>query len=508
MSTASPARDALVEQLRELHCLGTIEGLLSWDEQVNLPPAGADLRARQLAAIAEVVHEAATSPAMGQALEQAEAEAAKTDAVDRQTRTLLHHTRRSFDQATKLPAEFIKRRAIAQSNAYHAWKSAREGDDFASYAPHLERLLDLAREQANLCGYDEARAYDFWLDQYDPGNDTAFVERVFGALKAELVPLAETIVAASRESGADASVFRAFPIDGQERFLRSVIEALGFDFKRGRLDRSVHPFCGGSPPDVRMTTRFDPDNPLEALFSSIHETGHGLYEQGLPLEHLGTPLCEAAGMSVHESQSRLWENQVCRSRAFWQHWEPRLRKAFPMQLAGVSSEALYRAINAVSLSPIRVDADEVTYNLHVLLRFEIEKQLFDGRLHPRDLPEAWNALSQEILLGLVPPSDAQGCLQDIHWSFSGFGYFPSYTLGNLLAAQLWNAALEQLPGLEDGFARGEYERLLEWLRVHIHRHGKQYDLREYAENVTGQTLAPDALLRYLRERYLSLFQPD
>ncbi|MGF1448456.1 MAG: carboxypeptidase M32 [Opitutales bacterium] len=506
MSTTPTACEALVAQLREVHCLGSIEGLLSWDEQVNLPSGGVELRARQLAAMAEVVHRAATDKALGKAIEAAEAQAREHDLNDRQTQTLLRFARRDFDQATRLPGEFIKRRALAQSNAFHAWKTAREANDFATFAPHLERLLDLAREEAAYCGFADARAYDYWLDRHDPGVDTAFVTQVFDALRAELVPLAETILEAARGDADKPSLFRGFPVDAQERFLRSVIESLGFDFQRGRIDRSVHPFCAGSPPDVRMTTRFDPDNPLDAIFSSIHETGHGLYEQGLPLEHLGTPLCEAAGMAVHESQSRLWENQVCRGRPFWTHWEPFLRKCFPQQTAGVSSHALYRAINSVGLSPIRVDADEVTYNLHVLLRFEIEQRLFDGSLSARTLPEAWNALSKEILLGLVPANDAQGCLQDIHWSFSGFGYFPSYTLGNLLAAQLWYAALEQIPDLEAGFARGDYAPLLDWLRMHIHRHGKQYDLREYANNVTGQTLAHTALIRYLRERYLTLFQ--
>ncbi|MGF1483613.1 MAG: carboxypeptidase M32 [Opitutales bacterium] len=505
MTSTLSARERLVEKLRDLHSLSTIEGLLSWDEQVNLPPASADFRARQNAAMAGVVHRAATSEELGQALAEAEQEAGEPDSHDRETRTLLHFVRREYDFATKLPAEFVRRRAESQSKAFHAWRTARENDDFATFAPHLRSLIEQSIEVAAYCGVERARAYDFWLDRYDPGLDTAFVERTFAALAEELVPLATEIVDAAKPAANAPSIFRGFPVDAQETFLREVMQALGFDFQRGRLDRSVHPFCGGSPSDLRMTTRFDPDNPLDAIFSSIHETGHGLYEQGLPLEHLGTPLCEASGMAVHESQSRLWENQVCRGRPFWKLWEPRLRTAFATQLKDVTSEDLYKSINAVGLTPIRVDADEVTYNLHIILRFEIEKRLFSGELEVDQLPQVWNELSQTYILGLVPPSDREGCLQDVHWSYAAFGYFPSYTLGNLLAAQLWYAALEQVVGLEEGFTQGEYTPLLTWLQENIHRHGKQYDLRECAEIVTGKPLAHTSLIRYLKERYKPLY---
>jgi len=302
----------------------------------------------------------------------------------------------------------------------------------------------------------------------------------------------------------DPNVFRGFPVEAQRAFLREVTGKLGFDYQRGRIDVALHPFCGGSPADTRMTTRFHEDAPLDSLFSSIHETGHGLYEQGLIQEDVGTPLGQSVGMGVHESQSRLWENQVSRSRAFWTYFEPRFRTHFPAQTARIDSETLYRAINAVEPTLIRVDADEITYNLHILLRFEIEQRLFRGELAVRDLPPTWNALSAE-LLGLTPPSDRLGVLQDVHWSGGSFGYFPSYCIGNMMAAQLWYAVQREIPGLETDFSLGEFSRLLGWLRERIHREGRRHDTLALVKRVTGEPLSPRHLLRYLRERYLPLY---
>ncbi|MDP9171065.1 MAG: carboxypeptidase M32, partial [Acidobacteriota bacterium] len=296
----------------------------------------------------------------------------------------------------------------------------------------------------------------------------------------------------------------AWPAPEQEIFLREVTARLGFDYRRGRIDVSLHPFCSGSGDDVRMTTRFQPEAPLDALFSSLHETGHGLYEQGLPVAHRGTALGMHAGMAVHESQSRLWENQVGRSRGFWRYLEPRLRAVAPVALEGLSAEDMYGVVNSVAVTPIRVDSDEVTYNLHILLRFDLERQLFAGSLTVRDLPEAWRS-GLKARLGISPTSDREGVLQDVHWSGGAFGYFPSYTLGNMMAAQLWYAAAEARPGLEDEFACGEFGWLLEWLRTHIHVHGRRWPGAELIENVTGRELSAEALLRYLRDRYGALY---
>ncbi len=328
------------------------------------------------------------------------------------------------------------------------------------------------------------------------------IEPIFDVLKSRLKSMVAQILASPSQP--DNSIFKGFPLDRQETFLKEVVAALGFDFSRGRIDSTVHPFCGGHPLDTRMTTRFDENNPLDSLTSAIHETGHGLYQQGLPDAFAGTALGSPVGMAVHESQSRIYENQIARSRAFWSHWEPRYRALFPEQLKGISSDQLYRAINKVDVTPIRVDADEVTYNLHIILRFEIEKGLFDGSITPATLPEAWAALSEEIL-GFRPSNNRLGCLQDVHWSHGMFGYFPSYTLGNVLAAQLWYKIREVLPDLDDQMAANNYAPLLQWLRTHVHSKGRRFDTLSFTREVIGQELAPDALLHYLEERYLSLY---
>jgi carboxypeptidase Taq len=412
----------------------------------------------------------------------------------------------NYERATRLPPEFVARRAEASSHAYHAWTAARTAKNFAAFAPHLQAQLDLSREEAGLQGF-AANPYDYWLDRHDPGLTAVETDRLFTPLREALPPLAERILEGAARRPAPA--LQGFPVATQESFVREVITWLGFDFQRGRLDRSVHPFCGGHPEDTRMTTRFDADNPLDALFSCIHETGHALYEQGLPIEHVGTALAEPVGMAVHESQSRLWENQIGRGRAFWRYWEPRFRAAFPTQTASLSSDQLYLAINAVSRQPIRVDADEVTYNLHVLLRFEIEQALFRGDLTVADAPAVWNELAQRFL-GLAPRDDAEGILQDVHWSHGAFGYFPSYTLGNMLAAQLWEAAHTAIPNLENQFSAdgppgSQTAPLRNWLHEKIHRHGKQYDTAETCRRATDRNLSADALLRYLKERYGEIY---
>jgi carboxypeptidase Taq len=369
----------------------------------------------------------------------------------------------------------------------------------------LEKNLEFARREAAYLDRGDA-PYDYMLDKHDPGLTAAEVDRVFGELKRELVPLVRRITESRRATEArEASAkLRGFPVDAQRAFLREVSERIGFDYTRGRLDVSLHPFCSGTGSDVRMTTRYKEDQPLDALFSSIHETGHGLYEQGLPTAHLGTALGIHAGMAMHESQSRLWENQVARSRSFWRCFGPRFRELFPAQTNAVTSDELYLAVNAVEPTLIRVDADEVTYNLHIILRFEMEKKLFSGELAVRDLPDAWRAASRE-LVGLEPANDREGVLQDVHWSDGAFGYFPSYCLGNMIAAQLWARVRTVRPDVEDDFARGDFSWLLGWLRENIHAHGRRWSALELVRRVTGEALSPRHLVAYLRERYGALY---
>lgn len=494
--------EQLIAKLKRAHVLGTVSGLLGWDEQVNLPPDSADQRAEQSALLAELQHAAATDPQVGELLHQLEAEhaTAPTSAFTDE-RVVVREARRDFDRATKLPPEFVAERARLSSAAYHAWARAKPANDFASFAPYLERQLELAKREAAFMGWQD-RPYDYAIDKHDPGVTAKQIGALFAELKAGLVPL-ERRIAASAVAPARQNL-RGFPIAQQQQFLREVTEQLGFNYRRGRIDVSLHPFCEGAGADVRMTTRFSEDDPLSSLFGAIHETGHGLYEQGLPLDRQGTPLGQNAGMAVHESQSRMWENQVARSRAFWVHFEPRYRALFPQQLRAVSSAELHLAINAVRPTFIRVEADEVHYNLHIILRFELEKRLFAGDLAVADLPAAWNQLSRE-LLGESPPDDRRGVLQDIHWSGGAFGYFPSYCLGNMIAAQNWVTARAAMPGLEDDFARGDFRRLLEWLREQVHQQGRRYSALELVERVTGEPLSARPLLAYLEERYGALY---
>jgi carboxypeptidase Taq len=470
--------------------------LLGWDEQVNLPPESADQRAEQHAVLAEATHAAASDRRIGELLEMLEKEE-----LDDARRAVVREARKDYDRATKLPPEFVREKAVQGSRGYHAWAKARKEDDFASYAPVLQKNLELAKREAGYLGWG-GREYDHMIDKHDPGMSAASIGVLFAELKHELVPLVREITGA--RVTARRELLKGFPVEAQRTFLREVTERIGFNYARGRIDVSLHPFCSGTGADVRMTTRFKEDEPLDSLFSAIHETGHGLYEQGLLREHAGTALGMNAGMGAHESQSRLWENQVGRSRGFWRFFEPRFRALFPTQTAGVTSDELYLAINAVKPTLIRVDADEVTYNLHIILRFELERRLFSGELAVKDLPAAWRSAAKE-LLGREPATDREGVLQDVHWSDGAFGYFPSYCLGNMMAAQLWYRARELRPGLEDEFAEGNFGGLLGWLREAVHAQGRRYELPELVRRATGEALSPRALVHYLRERYGAVY---
>jgi len=488
----------LIAHLKRSYTLDSVAGLLGWDEQVNLPPGAAGQRAEQHSVLADLAHAQASAPRLGELLAALEAGSGR---LSPDQGAVVRQARRDYDRATKLPADFVREKAVQGSRGYHAWAKARAENDFAGYAPVLQKNLELARREAAYLGSGDA-PYDAMIDNHDPGLTAAAIERLFTELKKELVPFARAIAASPVRAKADA--LRGFPLAEQRSFLREVTERLGFDYRRGRIDVSLHPFCSGGGDDVRMTTRFNVDEPLDSLFGSIHETGHGLYEQGLPSAHLGTALGTHAGMAVHESQSRLWENQVARSRGFWKFFEPRFRTLFPAQTAAVTSEELYLTVNSVAPTPIRVEADEITYNLHVILRFEIERRLFAGTLAVEDLPAAWNELSQE-LLNLSPASDREGVLQDVHWSGGAFGYFPSYALGNMIAAQLWYRVLSLRPGIEEDCARGDFTWLLGWLRENIHAKGRRLDALSLVRQVTGEELSPAPLMRYLRERYGKLY---
>ncbi len=476
--------------------------VLGWDQQVNMPEQGVQARSQQLATLSAMGHEIITSEEAGWLLEAAEAEAEGLD-YDSDAASLVRAARRGYDRYTKLPVELVVRATQVSSQAFVAWREAREKNDYAIFQPLLQETVDINLEKAEHLGY-EAHPYDALLDQFEPDMKTADVERLFTDLKTGLVPLLQEI---AESDPLDDSFFSAqdYDIDRQWEFTMLLLRDIGYDFKRGRQDKAAHPFTTNfSVNDVRVTTRLYPRRPQSAIFSSVHEGGHALYEQGIPQEFDRTALAGGATLGVHESQSRMWENQVGRSMAFWQYYYPIFRAFFPDALGDVTLEQFHRGINKVQPDFIRVEADEVTYNLHIFVRFELEKALMTGKLKVADIPDAWNARYEEYL-GITPPDDAQGCLQDIHWSHGMIGYFPTYTLGNLMSAQLYAQAREDLPGLEAGFTRGEFRPLLDWLREKVHSYGSKFTAPELLQRSLGQEMRAQPLLDYMREKYTALY---
>ncbi len=495
---SSTAYQALLDHARRISTASAVASLLEWDQETFMPPRAAKDRAEQIALVAGLAHEKLISDESGRLLERATRE--QNDDAD--AAVVLREFQREHARAVKLPTRLVEQIAKAATLARGDWIRARRESNFALFAPHLARLLELKREAADLWGWQGER-YNALLDEYEPGALAADVQAVFDVLRRELVPLLGAIVAAPRQP--DLRVLtRRCPISAQETFLRLLAQALGFDFQAGRLDSSVHPFCGGhGPSDVRMTVRYNESYLPESLFGLLHETGHALYEQGLDERYSGTPLAHAISLGIHESQSRMWENMIGRSRPFWEHFFGPLRAAFP-SMNDVTLDAWHFAINAVQPSFIRVEADEVTYGLHIILRFGLERRLIDGTLAVQDVPAAWNA-EFKALLGIDPPDDARGCLQDVHWSHGTFGYFPTYTLGNLYAAQFFETAQRELPELWSCVGRGDVAPLRDWLRAKIHRQGMRHRASELVRIVTGQALSPTPYLSYLKDKFGGLY---
>lgn len=505
---SSPARVSYADLMRrhgEVRDLASAGGLLAWDQETMMPRKGAAARARQLAALAGIRHEKFTDPKVGELLAQCESSLAQfSDEEQAQLRELRH----DYDRATKIPGALVQEFAAAESAALEAWRDARQKSsgatsEWKSFAPHLEKLLALSKRKVAILGFAD-RPYDGLLDDYERGATEASLVQLFADLRRELAPLVAAVL--GRRDRVDASCARhRLDEEKQAQFGLDVIRSMGFDLDGGRVDRATHPFCSGlALGDTRLTRRFDPDDLRPALYGIVHEAGHGLYEQGLPAALDGTPLGEACSLGIHEAQSRLWENIVGRSLPFWRHFLPRLQLRFPAEFRDATPIGMWRAVNEVKASLIRVEADELTYNLHVLLRFELERALMKGELTVADVPAAWNAKSTE-LLGITPTNDAEGCLQDIHWSMGALGYFPTYTLGNLYSAQLYEAARRALPGLEAGFERGEFAPLREWLRVNVHQHGRRWLPAELIERATGEKPSSAAFLRYLRAKCSAIY---
>jgi carboxypeptidase Taq len=502
LRTPEQAYSELIRRVREAAVLNSCGGLLAWDERTYMPPQGSVHRAEQMALLARLAHEMIIAPVLGELL----AEVEKSPLVrepDSEATANVREIRRTYNRAVKMPRDLVEEIARVCSRAQQVWQEARAKTDFALFKPWLEKIVALKIQEAQAVGH-QGVPYDALLDEYEPGATTAELTRVFAALREELTPLLAGITASKPRPRADV-LHRDYPIDRQKLFGQSAAAAIGFDFDAGRLDVTTHPFCSGNGPgDCRITTRYNPRHFNEAFFGVLHEAGHGLYEQNLLPEHYGTPLGTAASLGIHESQSRLWENQVGRSRPFWENFFPRARQTFPETLRDVSLDDFYFAVNEVRPSFIRVEADEATYNLHIILRFELEQALMNGDLKAADVPGVWNEKFKRSF-GLTPANDAEGCLQDIHWSGGGIGYFPTYTLGNLYAAQFMDQARRDLAGLDDDFRRGEFSRLKGWLDEKVYRHGQRYRAGILCERITARPLSHKPLLAYLRAKYEPLY---
>ncbi len=488
----------LLASLREVALVNSVVWVLEWDEQVVMPPGGAEYRAEQKAWLARTAHAKHTAPSFGDALAAAEHEQANAE-PDSEAAALLRQARRNYDRNVKLPGALVEELTRTTTLAHHAWADARKANDPARFTPWLTKIIALKQQQAGCIAAPGQSAYDVLVDEFEPGETTAHLREVFGALRAPLVDLVGRVMASGRKVPSDI-LARDFPVGAQEALGREAAKLLGYDFERGRLDVSVHPFSSTlGPGDSRITTRYHANRFSDAFFGVMHETGHALYEQGLPGKHYGTPLGEAVSLGVHESQSRFWENLVGRSRSFWRFFYPKAQAAFPGALGAVSEDQFVAAINGIRPSEIRVEADEATYNLHILLRFELEQALMDGSLKAQDVPAAWGDKLHE-LLGIRPSSDERGCLQDVHWSGGALGYFSTYTLGNVFSAQLFEAAGRDLGDLDASFERGEFAPLREWLRDKVHRHGQRYRPQDLVARATGAAPSVEPLLRHLRRK--------
>ncbi|HXY35399.1 MAG TPA: carboxypeptidase M32 [Planctomycetaceae bacterium] len=505
MAATQALYDELLELWRKAVLLGSVQSQLGWDEQTYLPPGGAAHRADQMSLLAGMVHQQLTAPRLGELISALEA-GEKPAGSDGVFEANLREARRRYDRLTRLPTRLVEELTRVTSLAQQNWVEARKKSDFAMFRPWLEKIVALKREEASALagGGGGGVPFDALLDEYEPGAKAAEVAKIFAALREALVPLVQVI--ANSKKRPDVSILtRRYPKAAQVEFAKSAAAVIGFSFQDGRFDESPHPFCSGmGPGDCRLTTRYDEHHFPGAFFGVLHEAGHGLYEQGLDPKAFGTPIGEAASLGIHESQSRMWENFVGRSQAFWKHFYPQAQAKFPEALASVPRDGFYAAVNDVRPSFIRVEADEVTYNLHIMIRFELEQQLIAGALQPADVPAAWNAQYTQAL-GITPPKDAEGCLQDIHWSGGMLGYFPTYALGNMYAAQLFEAARKALGDLDSQFSKGDFVPLRTWLKDNVHRLGRQFPPGRLVERITGRPLSHQPLVAHLKAKFEPLY---
>lgn len=495
--------ETLKKRLVEVSRLASIFNMLAWDQEVNMPKKAADSRAASLADLSAIIHDKFIAIDRDGLLTKLtkEVEVKKIKGSDA---VIVSETWRRYAREKKLPETFIREMAEVASKSQQIWALAREKNDFALFKPWLARIIALKRKEADYIGYIES-PYDALIDVYEPGITAREASKILNDLKDFLVPFYKKIRASKAKKPDPRKLKGKFPLDAQKAFSTALITSLGFDFDAGRLDISTHPFASGLHPyDVRMTTRYDESDLFYSLGAAIHETGHGLYEQGLPAEHFGTPLGESVSHGIHESQSRMWENIIGKGRSFWKYFYPKLQKTFPKPFKSVPFADFYRIINCVNPSLIRVEADEVTYNLHIILRFEIEKELIEGSIDLDDLPEIWNAKMKEYI-GITPTSNREGVLQDVHWSCGHIGYFPTYTFGNLYSAQFFDAMSKDIPDLEARISKGDFKTITTWLRKHIHSKGKISNASDLVVKVTGERLNSAYFCHYLERKYKQIY---
>jgi len=494
---APDAYEALLDRVRRWNTVGSAAGVLGWDQQVMMPEGGTPARSKQLSTLSSIRHDMVTDDETGALL----TELADADLTGERA-AVVREIRRDYERADAVPVELVEEISETSSEALQAWEAAKADDDFEAFAPHLEKHVELQREYAEHIDPDRD-PYEVLFEEFEPCLSMERTEEILAELRETLVPMIDAI----RESDADLAVDTfegTFAEDEQEELARDALELVGYDFDRGRLDVSSHPFTAGNQFDCRVTTRFDESDPLGAVGSTIHEFGHAQYNLGLPQEQFGTPLGESRDLSVHESQSRLWENHVGRSRAFWERFLPIFQDHFP-QTDDATVEDAYQAFNQVHEDNlIRVEADELTYHLHIVVRFEIERDLVRGDLAVEDVPEVWND-KYEQYLGIRPETDSEGCLQDIHWSHGNFGYFPTYSLGSVMAAQLFDAAESEIDDLDAKIAAGDFDDLQAWLGENVHEHGARYETNELVERATGEPFSADAFTDYVESKYGDLY---
>lgn len=483
----------MLREIKEIGLLGSVSNLLHWDRETHLPEGSVSLRAEQMELMGRLSHLRLIDEKLWEKVERA-----ATEPLEETENAILRECRRDIERARKLPSRLVSELDRVTTFAQEDWKKARQQNDFNAFKPHLEKLLRLKREAGRCLAAEGQSEYDALFDSFEPGMTLKAIKPLFAKLKLELIPLIAKL--REKQAGWPEKLKGPFPVAAQKALSRKLLEVIGFDLKKGRLDTATHPFCGGTPGDIRLATRYTEPLLRDSFYTTLHEGGHGLYEQGLPLEHRFTPLAEGCSNALHESQSRFWENMIGRSKPFLEFFLPVFREHLPSVFNGLSADNLFKIFNHVKPIFIRVNSDEVTYNLHIILRTELEEMLFTDTLDLDDLPEAWNQKMRDTL-GITPPDNAHGLLQDVHWSYGAFSYFPTYTLGNLYAAQWWHQIRRDIPDVDEKIAAGNFAPILDWHREKIHRNGRRFPPAELCRRITREELNETYFLDYLKTKF-------